>query len=495
MSPSNSSSSPKNDQRLNAIVVAAQEKRNMTSPIQVSPQEVVPEMNNLKKVSPQEVMPQVKNPEQTSPKEIVPEVDNLKQVSPQEVVPEVNNSKQGSPQEQVSQEVVPEVNNPKQVSPQEVVNEVNNPKKVSSQELVPEVNNPIQVSPQEVVPDLNNPQQGSPQEVVPEYKKRSSFELHVLRTINKLMKKYPSLNNHALICNICKRGFPNAHSLCSHQKTHKHDLELEWKMKHVDPSHSHGQCFRKKKPDNSYQGMSNSVDVGGSSQDTLSNDHKRLGISPGSVRNMDEVMGYPSAPPYGKTNYGFPLVTHNYYRSNLSDNNRSGLYFDPFMRNGGGSNSNYPSLVNGGFTMAPTPATPYRPFIVNPSSGPRDSTIMNPSNTLGSCSNNNNSSSQGEISLELTLGPSKWMGGSNNNNSSVHPSLKAGVTGGGSMDLNMPLRPIASRNHFYSTNPLARVTRNVPPPCPVTSLPNDEDVPSSSSLKEKNHDADQPGRS
>ncbi|XP_033142003.1 GATA zinc finger domain-containing protein 10-like isoform X2 [Brassica rapa] len=390
MSPSNSSSSPETDQRLNDIVVAVQEKSTMTNPKQVSPREVVPEVNNPTQGSPQEVVPEVHNPTQVSPQEIVPEVNNPKQVSPHpEVVPEVNNPKQVSPH----QEVVPEVNNQKQASPQEVVHEMNNPKQVSPGEVVSQVNNPKQVSPQEVVPDPNNQKQGLPQEVVPETEskktQRASFELRVLRAINKLIKKYPSLDNHSLICNICKRGFPNANSLGAHQKTHKHDLELERKLKQAEPIYSPpgpGQCFWKKH-DNSYQ---------------------------------------------------------------------------------------------------------------------------------GSCSNNNNnnSSSQGAISLELSLGPSKWMGGGNNN-SSVYPSLNGGVTGGGSMDLNTPVRPLVSRNHFYSNYPLDSFTSNVPPPpppSPATSLSNDENVPGSSLIsKEKNkamvvdddekdnwetggHDADKPAQ-
>ncbi|KAF2578041.1 hypothetical protein F2Q70_00008021 [Brassica cretica] len=463
MSPSNSSSSPETDQRLNDIVVAVQEKSTMTNPKQLSPQEVVPGVNNPKQVSPQEVVPEVNNPKQVSPQEAVPGLNNPKQVSPQEAVPGLNNPKQASPQE-----VVHEMNNPKQVSPEEVVSQVNSLK---------------QVSPQEVVPDPNNPKQGLPQEVVPETEskktQRASFELRVLRAINKLIKKYPSLDNHALICNICKRGFPNANSLCAHQKTHKHDLELERKLKQVEPIYSPpgpGQCFWKKH-DNSYQGTSNA----------LSNDKHReisresIGGEGSSVRKMDigEVIGYPSPPPYGNTNYGFssgaPLVTHNYNRPNLSDLNRSGFSFGPFKPNGGG---NYP----------------YPPFTMNPSYGSHDSKIMNSisqPNTLGSCSNNNNnnSSSQGAISLELSLGPSKWMGGSNNN-SSVYPSLNGGVTGGGSMDLNMPVRPLVSRNHFYSSYPLDSFTGNVPPPpppSPATSLSNDENVPGSSLIsKEKN---------
>ncbi|KAL0843840.1 hypothetical protein Bca101_017086 [Brassica carinata] len=525
-----------------------QEKREMTNPKQVSPQEVVPEMNNPKQVSPQEIVPEVNNPKQGSPQGFVHEMNNLKQESPQGLVHEVNNPKQESPQEVVfevnnhkqgsSQEDVPEVNNPKQGSPQEVVHEVNNPKQESPQEVMPEVNNPKQGSPQEVVPEVNNPKQGCPQEVVPEVDnpkqgspqevvhevnnpkqgspqeivpdlnipkqvspqeveperkntevvvsgrkktERPSFELRVLRALNKLIKKYPSKDHHALICNICKRGFPNANSLCAHQKTHKHDPELERKLKQVEAS-------------NSYQGTSNSVGFGGSSQYALSN-----GISRGSIRNMDidEVMGYPSAPPYEKSSYGFspgaPLVTHSYNRPNLTNLNRSGLSFGPFKPNGGSSNSNYPSLFNGGFTMAP-PATPNRPFIMNPSYGslpyysygPHDSINLNSialPNILGS--RNNNSSSQGAISLELSLGPSKWLGGSNNN-SSAYPSLNiGGVTGGGSVDLNMPVRPLVSRHHFYSNNPLYSVTRNIPPPpSPVSSLPNDENVPGSNSLKE-----------
>ncbi|XP_033142002.1 uncharacterized protein LOC103857225 isoform X1 [Brassica rapa] len=453
MSPSNSSSSPETDQRLNDIVVAVQEKSTMTNPKQVSPREVVPEVNNPTQGSPQEVVPEVHNPTQVSPQEIVPEVNNPKQVSPHpEVVPEVNNPKQVSPH----QEVVPEVNNQKQASPQEVVHEMNNPKQVSPGEVVSQVNNPKQVSPQEVVPDPNNQKQGLPQEVVPETEskktQRASFELRVLRAINKLIKKYPSLDNHSLICNICKRGFPNANSLGAHQKTHKHDLELERKLKQAEPIYSPpgpGQCFWKKH-DNSYQGA--------------------------------------------------PLVTHNYNRPNLSDFNRSGLSFGPFKPNGGG---NYP----------------YPPFTMNPSYGSHDSKIMNSisqPNTLGSCSNNNNnnSSSQGAISLELSLGPSKWMGGGNNN-SSVYPSLNGGVTGGGSMDLNTPVRPLVSRNHFYSNYPLDSFTSNVPPPpppSPATSLSNDENVPGSSLIsKEKNkamvvdddekdnwetggHDADKPAQ-
>ncbi|KAH0932225.1 hypothetical protein HID58_009342 [Brassica napus] len=480
MSPSNSSSSPATDQRLNDIVVAVPEKSSMTNPKQVSPQEVVPEVNNPTQGSPQEVVPEVNNPKQVSPQEIVPEVNNPKQVSPQEIVPEVNNPKQVSPH----QEVVPEVNNQKQASPQEVVHEMNNPKQVSPGEVVSQVNNPKQVSPQEVVPDPNNPKQGLPQEVVPETEskktQRASFELRVLRAINKLIKKYPSLDNHSLICNICKRGFPNANSLGAHQKTHKHDLELERKLKQAEPIYSPpgpGQCFWKKH-DNSYQGTTSNA---------LSND-KHLGISRESIggegssvrkMNIGEVMGYPSPPPYGNTNYGFssgaPLVTHNYNRPNLSDFNRSGLSFGPFKPNGGG---NYP----------------YPPFTMNPSYGSHDSKIMNSisqPNTLGSCSNNNNnnSSSQGAISLELSLGPSKWMGGGNNN-SSVYPSLNGGVTGGGSMDLNTPVRPLVSRNHFYSNYPLDSFTSNVPPPpppSPATSLSNDENVPGSSLIsKEKN---------
>ncbi|KAF8116862.1 hypothetical protein N665_0014s0123 [Sinapis alba] len=437
----------------------------MNNPKQVSPQEVVSEMNNPNQVSPQKVVPKVNNLKQMSPQEVVPEVNNLKQVSPQEVVPEVNNLKQVSPQE-----VVPEVNNPKQVSPQEVVPAVNNPKQVSPQEVVPEVNNPKQVSPQEVVPDLNNPKQGSPQEAMPEKKntevvsgrkktERPSFDLRVLRALNKLMKRYPSKDDCALVCNICKRGFPNSNSLCAHQKTHKHDLALERKLKQVEPSYSPRQCFWKK-PCNSYQGTCNSAD--GSSEDALSND-KHLGISRGSVRNMD---------------------THNSNRPNLPDLNHSGLSFGPFKPNGGGTNNNYPSLFNGGFTMAP-PATPNRPFIVNPSYVSLPFYSYGPPNTLGSC-RRNNSSSQGAISLELSLGPSKWMGG-RNDNSSVYPSLNGGVTGGGSIDLNMPLFQ-AYLNNFYSNNPLVSVTRNIPPPprppSPVTSLTNDENVPDSSSLKE-----------
>ncbi|KAJ4907616.1 hypothetical protein Rs2_11274 [Raphanus sativus] len=317
MSPSNSSSSPETDQGLNDIGVAVLEKSTMTNPKQVSPQEVVPEVINPKQVSSQEVVPEVNNPKQVSPQEVVPAVNNPKQVSPQEVVPEVNNPKQVSP----DQEVVPEVNNPKQESPQEVVPERKNTEVVSGRKKTQE---------------------------------RPSFELRVLRSINKLIKKYPPKDTNAK-----RGGFPHANSLCAHQKTHKH----------VDPSYSPGPCFWNK-PCNSYQGTSNSVvDFGVSSRDALSN-----GISRGSVRNMGigEAMGYPCAPPYGRTSYGFssgsPLVTHNYNRPNLSDFNRSGLSFGPFKPSGGGSNSNYPSLFNGGFTMA-THAAPNRPFIGNPSYG------------------------------------------------------------------------------------------------------------------------------
>ena len=58
------------------------------------------------------------------------------------------------------------------------------------------------------------------------------------------------------------------------------------------------------------------------------------------------------------------------------------------------------------------------------------------------------------------------------------------------MDLNMPVRPLVSRNHFYSSYPLDSFTGNVPPPpppSPATSLSNDENVPGSSLIsKEKN---------
>ncbi|KAG2280597.1 hypothetical protein Bca52824_051817 [Brassica carinata] len=224
----------------------------------------------------------------------------------------------------------------------------------------------------------------------------------------------------------------------------------------------------------------------------------------------------PSYPPGQGTNYGFspgtPLVTHNHYHPTLSNFNRPGISFGPFKSGGGGNRRDYPyPLFNGGIAMAP-PANPYRSLTQNTSYGSssrvplpsfRYNNSLGSANSIGRFSNNNNnnnnnnssqgelslelslgpsksmgdsnsnSSSQGELSLELSLGPSKSMGGSNNN-SSAYPSFNCGVTGGGNMYTNMPVRPRVPGYHFYRNNPIDSITRNFPlsHPPPATNMMN-----------------------
>ncbi|CAN6994811.1 unnamed protein product [Brassica oleracea var. botrytis] len=265
-------------------------------------------------------------------------------------------------------------------------------------------------------------------------------------------------NNIVHICDTCRRQFPTLKALYGHQRVHTRERELERQLKRTKPSY----------------------------------------------------------PPGQGTNYGFspgtPLVTHNHYHPTLSNFNRPGISFGPFKSGGGGNRRDYPyPLFNGGIAMAP-PANPYRSLTQNTSYGSssrvplpsfRYNNSLGSANSIGRFSNNNNnnnnnnssqgelslelslgpsksmgdsnsnSSSQGELSLELSLGPSKSMGGSNNN-SSAYPSFNCGVTGGGNMYTNMPVRPRVPGYHFYRNNPIDSITRNFPlsHPPPATNMMN-----------------------
>ncbi|CAF1895943.1 unnamed protein product, partial [Brassica napus] len=258
-------------------------------------------------------------------------------------------------------------------------------------------------------------------------------------------------NNIVHICDTCRRQFPTLKALYGHQRVHTRERELERQLKRTKPSYPPG------------QGTS-------------------YGFSPGT-----------------------PLVTHNHYHPTLSNFNRPGISFGPFKSGGGGNRGDYPyPLFNGGIAMAP-PANPYRSLTQNTSYGSssrvplpsfRYNNSLGSANSIGRFSNNNssqgelslelslgpsksmgdsnsNSSSQGELSLELSLGPSKSMGGSNNN-SSAYPSFNCGVTGGGNMYTNMPVRPLVPGYHFYRNNPIDSITRNFPlsHPPPATNMMN-----------------------
>lgn len=303
-------------------------------------------------------------------------------------------------------------------------------------------------------------------------------------------------DNIFYICDTCKKEFPTPKSLYGHQRVHSREKQLERALK---------------KTRTLGQGTSNSVALGGYS---LSNYDKYLCLSRGPIESMSlkNTTTFPSlnsgvtnanipvfrhpVPPDRNTSYGFssgtPLVTHNHNRPTLSNFNRpGGVSFGPFKSGGHGSSRAYPySLFNGGITRAP-PATPYRSRVPLPSYRYNNShdRSLGSANSIGRLSNNNNGSSQGSLSLELSLGPSKSMGdsnnnsssqdslslalslgpsnsnGSSNNNSSAYPSL---ITGGETRNMNMPVRPRASQFHFHSLNPLDSITRNVhlshPPP-------------------------------
>ncbi|CAF2137758.1 unnamed protein product, partial [Brassica napus] len=256
-------------------------------------------------------------------------------------------------------------------------------------------------------------------------------------------------NNIVHICDTCRRQFPTLKALYGHQRVHTRERELERQLKRTKPSYPPG------------QGTS-------------------YGFSPGT-----------------------PLVTHNHNHPTFSNFNRPGISFGPFKSGGGGNSRGYP-LFNHGNTMAP-PANPYRSLTQNTSYGSssrvplpsfRYNNSLGSANSIGRFSNNNssqgelslelslgpsksmgdsnsNSSSQGSLSLELSLGPSKSMSG-NNNNSSAYPSLNCGVTGGGNMYTNMPVRPRVPGYHFYRNNPIDSNTRNVPlsHPPPTTNMMN-----------------------
>ncbi|WZY75840.1 hypothetical protein YC2023_022224 [Brassica napus] len=256
-------------------------------------------------------------------------------------------------------------------------------------------------------------------------------------------------NNIVHICDTCRRQFPTLKALYGHQRVHTRERELERQLKRTKPSYPPG------------QGTS-------------------YGFSPGT-----------------------PLVTHNHNHPTFSNFNHPGISFGPFKSGGGGNSRGYP-LLNHGNTMAP-PANPYRSLTQNTSYGSssrvplpsfRYNNSLGSANSIGRFSNNNssqgelslelslgpsksmgdsnsNSSSQGSLSLELSLGPSKSMSG-NNNNSSAYPSLNCGVTGGGNMYTNMPVRPRVPGYHFYRNNPIDSNTRNVPlsHPPPTTNMMN-----------------------
>ncbi|KAG5409283.1 hypothetical protein IGI04_005602 [Brassica rapa subsp. trilocularis] len=256
-------------------------------------------------------------------------------------------------------------------------------------------------------------------------------------------------NNIVHICDTCRRQFPTLKALYGHQRVHTRERELERQLKRTKPSYPPG------------QGTS-------------------YGFSPGT-----------------------PLVTHNHNHPTFSNFNRPGISFGPFKSGGGGNSRGYP-LFNHGNTMAP-PANPYRSLTQNTSYGSssrvplpsfRYNNSLGSANSIGRFSNNNssqgelslelslgpsksmgdsnsNSSSQGSLSLELSLGPSKSMSG-NNNNSSAYASLNCGVTGGGNMYTNMPVRPRVPGYHFYRNNPIDSITRNVPlsHPPPTTNTMN-----------------------
>ncbi|ESQ43036.1 hypothetical protein EUTSA_v10015921mg [Eutrema salsugineum] len=336
------------------------------------------------------------------------------------------------------------------------------------------------------------------------------------------------MENTLPLCNICNKRFPSANALFSHQISHKVGQELEkidgqgvWKTPYS-------------------QGTSGLVFGGPSQGAPLSNDNIPYGIPlesvggarssvitttfpssngryTGGIIDMGMFMGYPVTPYRSCTrdtsyNYlssdatrcGLSLgpckyggggssrdysslfnggdTSYNYHSS--SDATRCGISLGPFKYGGGGSSRDYPSLFNGGIPMA-HPTGPNHCFNVDPSHASLSREPL-PSNRYRPHG----------LSLSLTLGrPSDQEGSYSNNNSSYHGSLSlelppgeckfAGVTGGRTEDLNMPVRPHVSRYQYKSCNPLDSITRNVPeahplPLPPSTNLSMDENVSGSS---------------
>ncbi|CAH8387511.1 unnamed protein product [Eruca vesicaria subsp. sativa] len=306
------------------------------------------------------------------------------------------------------------------------------------------------------------------------------------------------------ICDTCERRFSTLRSLHCHQRVHTRDEELEMQLKKTKPSNPPG------------QGTSNSVDLGGYSQNPLSNDMYRwLSRDPVESISVENTPTFPilnsgDTDVDRNTSYGFSsgtlFVTHNHNHPNFD---RLGIPVGHFKSGGGGSSRDYPySLFNGGITTMAPHATPYRSLTSYDSSSrsvplPSYSWYNNShafsldhslgsANSTGSFSNKNEtSSSQDSLSLELTLGPSNSMGGTKIN-SSAYPSLNDGVTGEETRNMNTLVRPLVSRFRFHSHNPLDSIIRNVPlsHPPPTTNLPDDKNVSGSSLIaKEKDKTA------
>ncbi|KAG2310570.1 hypothetical protein Bca52824_022127 [Brassica carinata] len=297
------------------------------------------------------------------------------------------------------------------------------------------------------------------------------------------------------------RKFSTLKSLYGHQRVHTREKQLERQLEMMKQSYYPG------------EGTSNSVDLGGFSQNDKYHLLSRDPIESKSLKNTTTFPSLNSAvtkdnmpvcrhpvAPGRNTSYGFssgtPLVTHNHNHPTLSNFNRlGGVSFGPFKSGGGGSSRDYPiiraphrSLTQntnyGSSSRVPLPSYRYNNSHDHP---------LGSANSIGRFSNNNNGSSQGSLSLELSLGPSKSMGDSNNNSfsqgslspelslgpksmgdsnnnsSSAYPSL---ITGGETRNMNMPVRPRASRFHFHGRNPLDSITRNVPlsHPPPATNM-------------------------